>query len=591
MSEMVQDLIAQGIRLNNHNIGSHKTVCPRCSHTRKKKKDPCLWVNVTEHNKAMWKCHNCLWTGAAGNVTHGSKDEAPKREYKKPEPVKDDSSLPKSVQEFFTGRGISIDVVKRNKIFFDENKSAIAFPYYVRGELINIKYRTLDKRFSMTSGARLTLYGLDDIREVWQGKKRELIIVEGEMDKLALEMCGFRNVLSVPNGAPASIKEGDEIDNTGAFAYIAHAETLLREAESVILAVDDDKAGENLRYELARRIGAAKCSIVKFPHKDANGCLQNLGGDIILDCLNDAKPYPIAGLHEVDGMMDDLLKYYNEGMCAGLPTGFPNIDRYYTVMPGELTVVTGIPNSGKSEFLDALMINLAKNENWKFAVFSPEGVKEAHIAQLIEKVIGLPSAPKAPNRMSVDQFMNGAAWVNKYFYFIRADNEEQLPTVDYVLEKATQAVMRYGVNAFLLDPWNELEHSRPAELTDTEYVGRALAKISRWAKNRYVKVFIVAHPTKIAADKDGKVRVPTLYDILGSSNWFNKADNGITIHRSDDVADTTEVHIKKVRSKFVGRKGKCDLRYNRSTGIYSVPPDYEKYDGVTADEPDVVSWE
>lgn len=565
MSNMIADLLQHGIKLKNHNVGAHKTTCPRCSHTRKDKKDPCLWVNIKEANLAMWKCHNCVWTGAAGDVARGAHEAAAPRTYSKPEPIAaKPPALPAAMMEYLAGRGITPEVIARNKLYADGNK--ICFPYHVDGVLTNIKYRTKDKRFMMTKGAQLTFYGYDDCKG-----QSEIIIVEGELDKLALEVCGLRNVLSVPNGAPARIKEGEQADNTGAFEYMAHAEQLFKSATKVIIAVDNDAPGKNLQYELARRIGIEKCWLVEFPEKDANGCLMKLGQDIVLDCIKEARPHPIKGLYSVTEFEQSLAAYFETGMKAGVPTGWENLDELYTVMPGELTVVTGVPNSGKSEFMDALMINLAKGENWRFVIFSPEHRKEQHVAKLVEKIIGKPTSPKRDDRMSLEEFMNGAAWVAKHFYFIISDDDESLPNLDFALSKASQAVYRYGVQGFLLDPWNEIEHQIPAHMQMTDYVGMALAKVKRWQRKHNLATWIVAHPTKIHADKDGKMRVASLYDIAGSSNWANKVDNGIVIHRSDADTNVTEVYLKKVRDKHVGRRGVINLKYEKATGKYTVP--------------------
>jgi hypothetical protein len=42
------------------------------------------------------------------------------------------------------------------------------------------------------------------------------------------------------------------------------------------------------------------------------------------------------------------------------------------VVPGELSIVTGVPNSGKSEWIDALLCNLARLHGWSFALCSME---------------------------------------------------------------------------------------------------------------------------------------------------------------------------------------------------------------------------
>lgn len=571
MSNMIDELIRNGIKLRDYSVRPHKTTCPRCSHTRKDKKDPCLWVNIKESNLAMWKCHNCVWTGSAGDVSHGAREEEQRhqrREYRKPEPVTVTSSMPANMVKFITDRGISPEVIKRNRLYHDGNK--ICFPYYVNGEMVNVKYRTVDKRFSMVQGARLTFYGLDDVRDA-----EEVIIVEGEFDKLALEMCGITNVISVPNGAPARIKETKEdepLDNHGQFEYLIHAEALLKRAKRVVLAVDMDAPGKNLQTELARRIGVAKCFTVEWPEKDANDTLQKLGSDIVLDCIRDAQPLPIKGLYDAGDFEDTLLEYFMHGMSSGVSTGWCNVDALYTVKVPELDVVTGIPNSGKSEWLAALMVNIAKAEGWTFAIFSPEHGKEQLMANLVEKIVGLPTSPKAKNRMSAEQFMDGAAWARKYFKLIVADDHDSMPTLDWILQRASDAVYRYGIRGLVIDPWNEVMLPESAKhVSDTDHIGHCIARVKRWGRLNNVKPWIVAHPAKISPDKDGKIRVPGLYDIHGSAHWVNKPDNGIIIHRSADASDSTEFHTKKIRDKHVGRRGNCLLKYDRATGLYSVP--------------------
>ena len=48
------------------------------------------------------------------------------------------------------------------------------------------------------------------------------------------------------------------------------------------------------------------------------------------------------------------------------------------MVPGELTIVSGVPNSGKSEWLDALAVNLAEMHDWRIAFAS----MEKHVASL-----------------------------------------------------------------------------------------------------------------------------------------------------------------------------------------------------------------
>jgi twinkle protein len=576
MSKMIEDLQAQQIKLKTHVPGSHKTTCPRCSHTRKNKKDPCLWVNIKDDGLALWKCHNCMWTGSAGNHHQSGGDHQPQRTYKKPAAAPKAAAMPDPVTEFFKKRCITGEVVARNKVYTHaEKKNVVCFPYYLNGELINCKYRSLDKKFYMEKGAKLTFYGMDDVKDA-----KEIIIVEGEMDKLALEVCGYKNVISVPNGAPAKRSAPDKIDNKGQFEYLIHAEDVLNQAEKIIIAVDNDEPGKNLQWELARRIGAEKCWIVDWPeaNKDANGTLIDLGVDLVLDCINDAKPHPIKGLYRVDDFKDALHHFYNRSMERGALTGWQNLDNYYTVMPGELSIVTGIPNSGKSEWIDALMVNLAKNDSWSFAIFSAENSKEQHVTKLTEKIMQKPTDPKSNYRMSWDEYMQGASWVDQYFYFMVSEDLDDMPTIDWILDKAKAAVLRYGIKGLVIDPYNEIEHRMEKGMQETQYISLMLSKLKKFAKTYGVHIWMVAHPAKLQQDKNGNIISPSMYDISGSANWVNKADCGIVVHRSDDASQQTEIHIKKVRFKHVGKKGVCNLEYDTFTGLYSVPKSEKKDD-------------
>ena len=233
------------------------------------------------------------------------------------------------------------------------------FPYYRGEEVVNIKYRTRDKHFRMAAGAERILYGVNDIAET-------LIWVEGEMDKLSVEMAGFTSCVSVPDGAPAV----ESKSYSSKFDYLQ--DKALEAVKMHIIAVDSDAPGVRLRQELIRRLGREKCYFVTWPAdcKDANDVLLKHGAAFLAECLAEAQPLPIEGTHSAHEVIDLLRNEYLHGVEKGLECGWAGLRDLYRVMPGEWTLVTGIPGNGKSEWLDALAINLAKREGWNFGVFS-----------------------------------------------------------------------------------------------------------------------------------------------------------------------------------------------------------------------------
>jgi twinkle protein len=262
--------------------------------------------------------------------------------------------------------------------------------------------------------------------------------------------------------------------------------------------------------------------------------------------------------------MPAVLELYHQGRKPGLSTGWRSVDELLTIVPGQLTVVTGIPNSGKSEWIDALMMNLARLHGWRFGLCSFANPPDEHVIKLAEIFLDAPFWPGPRMRMGEADLRRSGEWINERFFFIRVENES--PTIEWVLDAERGALLRHGIRGLLLDPYNRFEHKRPSGMNETEYVSDMLVRVQRFASGNGVHVFFVAHPAKLYRD-GGNVPIPGLYDISGSAHWANICDNGLTVHRDDDK-NITEIHVNKVRFKHVGRKGVATLRYDMATGIY-----------------------
>ncbi len=368
-------------------------------------------------------------------------DERPARPRQRPapnRPEREPADLSPAVLEWLANRGICEATARRNRIgsarvyvpALGREADCIAFPYFRNGELVNIKFRALDeKAFTQVKGAEKILYGLDDIADSKTG-----IIVEGECDKLASEEAALRNVVSVPDGAPARVKAGNPDPEDAKFSYLANCSDELNRLDRIILAVDDDPPGHALAEELARRLGKERCWRVRWPDsgdapcKDANETLLRHGADVLRECIEAAEPYPIAGLHSPRDFYDEALALYRDGRQRGVSTGWPSLDEYMTIRPGELSVVTGVPNSGKSEFIDALAVNLAHRCAWRFAMCSFENPPDEHISKLAEKYLGLPFWDGPTRRMSEAELLQAIEWISDRFDLIRFDDEA--PTIE-----------------------------------------------------------------------------------------------------------------------------------------------------------------
>jgi twinkle protein len=260
-------------------------------------------------------------------------------------------------------------------------------------------------------------------------------------------------------------------------------------------------------------------------------------------------------------------------MPAGDKTGWPSLDRHYTVMPGQITIVTGWPSSGKSEWLDALLVNLSR-QNWRMAIFSPENQPIAlHAAKLMEKLSGKPFGEGPTERLTREEVVHYANVLSKSFRFMAVENGAISPASVLTAAAGYLDGEVPGKRGLVIDPWNELEHWRPVGLSETEYISKTLSMIRNWARQCEVHVWIVAHPQKLRRDDSGKLPIPTPDAISGSAHFWNKADNALTVWRdlANPDSQNVEIHVQKVRFKNVGRSGIVDLTWDRITGRYHEP--------------------
>lgn len=559
-------------------------ICPMCKGGDSEEKS--LSMDISENwDRAIWCCFRgkCGWTGSTRAFV-GNRLPPETSKLKKKREITEESlglePLCEEIIDYFSERMISRGTLMRNAVMQKStgDQIAIAFPYRRDGKLVSCKYRDIDKKFWQEKDTEKIFYGLDDIKGT-----NDIIIVEGEIDKLAMEEAGFRNCVSVPDGAPPKVssKELPPEEKDTKYQYLWNCKEYLKKASRIVLATDGDVPGQALAEELARRLGRERCWRVKWPKKndkenfkDANEVLMYLGSDVLKGVIEDAELFPIRGLFNFANYFDELDAYYHRtlGYEYGVSTGWKNLNDLYNVVPGELTIVTGVPNSGKSEWIDALLCNLSASVGWKFVLCSMENKVREHARKLLEKHIKKPFFDKryggSAERMSVEEFEQGKKWLNDTFYLIRCE-DDSLPNISWVLDLAQAAVLRHGVRGLVIDPYNELDHQRPPNQTETEYVSQMLTKIKRFAQHHCCHVWFVAHPRQLHQWTGGP---PNLYDISGSAHFINKCDNGIVIHRNRDPEageiDQVQVCVRKVRNKVAGTIGDAFLSYDRATGQF-----------------------
>ena len=572
--------------------GYVKTYCPKCHENGKPKSDHSLSCNV---ETGAFKCHRCGYQGFATVTTQEEKEQwmrqqpwfreytkkhtEPRHDYARPPKARSGKLDPKTVA-YFKSRGISeetlikmrvtdgIDWMPAHKGYRSKdaqgnaidgaNCRTIHFNYYRDGELIATKLRSGDKMFRQAkAGCEQIAYNLDNIKQT-----ADCYIVEGEMDALSLAEIGYLNVISVPDGGADKAMHW----------LVDYYETHFADKQTIYIAVDNDTVGGGLAAELAKHFDPSQYVVVSdfgldpkdgHPLKDANECLMALGPDTLRLKLSQGRTLRPEGDADMDKIGDELDELYNNGLPQGIRIGYPNLDNLMRLEKGRLIIITGTPGSGKSQFLDQVAVKMNVHHEWRFSLFSPEMMPLAlHMAMLVSKYTGKPFRKDELNLLT---YQRAKERVKDAFHFIDPEDYD----LDNILNIARYQVRKYGCDALIIDPWNDLTMDGNG-ITKTDDINTALLKILTFAQRMNVVVFVMAHPSKIGRNKDGSTPEPTLSDISGSIHFYNRADIGIVVVRTkeEDGREYTKIKIQKMRFANLGAVGETYFKYGVGVGRF-----------------------
>jgi len=529
-------------KFNQYGLEEGKTqgTCPLCSADRKPKNEKAKCASY-DWERGLGTCHNCNKSFQLHTYQRKGGDN---KEYIKP-PVKEyveEMQLSEPVIKWFATRGISKETLYELQItegqeFMPQTgkqENAIHFNYFVGDELVNIKYRDGHKHFKLYKGAEKVFYNINSTVG-----HDDCVIVEGEMDVLALHEAGVTNAISVPNGATLNSNNLDYLDSCIDY---------LDNKTKIIIAVDSDAPGQALQTELVRRLGSEVCYLASFEDcKDANEYLLKYGKEKLVQRISFARPVPLENVKTFKDIEDDVTDFVKNGFKPGFQVGLDNFDSIFSTYTGQFITVTGIPSSGKSDFVDQMVVGYNTNYGWKAAFASPENQPTyLHAHKLMRKTWGdMPS----PEDINGEKWNQVAGHVNDNYFFI--DMERY--TLESVLRKGAELVKRKGIKCLVIDPFNKVR-AQDASGDVNVYTLEYLQQIEIFAKKYDVLVIIVAHPTKMYKDSKGQIEEPTMYNIKGGGEWYDASYHGLLVHRNYEEK-TVKCKVLKVKFQNLGENG------------------------------------
>jgi twinkle protein len=540
--------------------------CPECEKLGKNFKDFSISVIPSE---GYGKCHKCGTRFIIRKERQNYK--AKEQTYQKPS-IKNITKLSEESLKYLMDRKISQAAI--NEVKLCENAQGfIGFPYFENDEIVNIKFRNtaLDKkerRFSQSPGGKHVMYNYDNAK-----KHTKVLITEGEIDVLSWVTAGVPFAVSVDSGAP---NPGDNIDKK--LECFTNSYDLFEQAEIVYLATDNDENGRLLQEELERRLDTEKIRVISYgQHKDANEFLKWEGADKLKALLTQAKEIKMEGVFSLDDVEDKLWDMYHNGLPKGTTTYFPSIDNVWRWREGEVTLVSGYANEGKSCLFNInLPLTKAVFDDWKFGLFIPENFPaEQFYEDLIHTFVGKTTDKDFPTlRCTPAEYRQAMDFIRTHFYLIYPKKGW---TLDNIFLRADYLVKKHGIRGFIIDPYNTVEHMiRPGETYD-QYISRFMGDLIKFTTARKLSTILVAHQNKPEKKlPDGNYPEPEPYNTKGGGTFFDKTWNYVTLWRPlrNTQKDNPLVTVtsKKIKmKKLVANTGSCDIDFVWQSNRYTDP--------------------
>jgi twinkle protein len=608
------------------NLREFNTTCPNCSHLRKKEnqKKECLKVWNYEHKKT-WNCIHCGWSGGL-NV------------YERYKEVYKASRMPKELKPFFSkpvtdwleSRGISVKTALFCRCYETQDNlrlPELAFPYYFQNTLRNVMFRRLDKRqaeeisktyqITKDKGTDTIFWGLDDLDFTQETGEDYVIITEGQPDRMSWIEAGYKNILSIPSGAPNPntkvLDKKMEFINEDFRRLIREGQQVRGRQFRFYIDADADASGMFLQKVLGEMLGKQRCWNIEKPqgYKDTNEVwagdeskgLRKLGKEALDTMFQEARPSKLYGVINLYDVKAEILHIAEHGHEKGLITGIPQIDDYISIKRKILCVITGIPSMGKSTWGRYWWTELARKNDINWGMYTPEN---RPVSREYSKIVEVFSKQYLNNKyypaqsMTTHQRDKAFDWCNSHFtiinperkYYEKFDDKDAKPkTLKNILNYFKTLKETHGIYGFIIDAWNKVDHERPSGVTETDHISRQLDMVLEFLDVNDLCGMIVAHPAKQERQRGGNFEVPTMYDIKGSSAWYEKVDIGISIHRTKFINlnqgvrgaqenwvlnknASTEVHVQKMKFEELGQEQKIDcwMDWKRgNTFIYENP--------------------
>lgn len=399
------------------------------------------------------------------------------------------------------------------------NGEWIVFQYKdEKGKVVFNTFRKLsDKKCQREKDTKEILWGLDKI-----DLEKPVIIVEGQFDAMVVSQCGYNNVVSVPSGIQAT-------------AWIENSWQFIQKVKRFIIWCDNDEPGINGAELIRNRIGKEKTLVDYHPKfKDANDMLLSAGKEEVKNFIDDL-------LHEkVEGLTNMGRRRNIQEKQESFKIGFPEIDRHFKNFKyGQLSVVFGRDNEGKSTFISQIIANILQTE--KVFLYSGELTDDNIELWIMSQIVGRKKEFISDHKnewgdIEHEITSNAKNAIRKWYQdrFYSYENKVETTKHSMLFDVMEMAYKKHGIKIFFVDNlMSAIEESNDnTNSQETNFV----KKCKEFALAYNVHVVLIAHPNKIGSEEHTPL---AKVHVNGSKTITNIADNILAVERVWNVEDET----------------------------------------------------
>ncbi len=566
---------ADELNISTINRNEASSTCPLCREHRGHPNDHSLKVNVTTGEGYCHHCHESVFVpDYAEKLKTMRLPAAPVRERSITEGL---TPLDDVCRDYLEKRNLSPEVAVNAGVgsIVMHGVHYLAFPFMENSVAVNIQYKRADgekKEFKFVPGGKIIPWNINCLTN--GNGKSPLYITEGMMDALALIQSGYENVVSVPNGAGSKMTVFDD-----------YRQLIKHNFTHIVFAGDNDKVGEELRDKVKKYFDDMDVSVVTWQWadnrcKDANDMLVCGGTDAVAFSINNAR-YDDCGYFDVmESDDDEMMQVYEDGVPDGRGIGLKGVDNIIKYLPGYMYLFSGFPGAGKSSFINYVTMRLLKLYGWRSLYFTPEKLpKKNHRIELVSVVTG---KKFDKNELRRDELQIAMNYLSGNVIQMREDISRD---IDVILHAAELAIRRYGIKVMVIDPFLYIDIKNLGGLSETTKISQMLCKIRMFAQYHDIVMIVVAHPRKPNLNAERPRLSEMMYEVAGSSGFFNFCDVGVMLERVSEKNNILKVQCGKSRFSYLGKVGETTLMYNPVNGRYA---DCTAYGMVSA--PDYSNW-